>query len=201
MNGRRSVMKVQKSVNDSLYTQNLKKCVIDASVAKDWESAVKEWDIVDCEEDEGCSSVCLCGKENLKYLFTIRNHKNGKILYPIGSTCIEKFERNELEKAVESKIEMYHLAQAIKNSEKIELNSKYFSRNLLDTLYKENVFTGNAYNGYDARMDYWFLLDMFNKRNKENITAAQQRKIAVLISRYIKPYLKEQLKYKHNDTN
>ena len=96
---------------------------------------------------------------------------------------------------------MYHLAQAVKNGEKIELNSKYFSRNLLDTFYKENVFTGNAYNGYDARMDYWFLLDMFNKRNKENITTAQKRKIAVLISRYIKPHLKEQLKYKHNDTN
>lgn len=194
-------MKVQKSVNDSLYTQNLKKCVIDASMAKDWKSAVQEWDIVDCEEDEECSSVCLCGKENLRYLFTIRNRKNGKILYPIGSTCIEKFKRNELKEEVKTKIKMYHLAQAIKNGEKIKLNSDYFTKNLLSTLYEENVFTGNIYNGYNARTDYDFLLNMFNKRNKENITAAQQRKIAVLISRYIKPYLKEQLKYKHNDTN
>ena len=39
-----------------LYYQNLVKRVLDASTIDNWDIAVQEWDIVDCEEDEKCSS-------------------------------------------------------------------------------------------------------------------------------------------------
>lgn len=52
----------------SAYTDNLIKTVIDASDASIWDNAVLEWDIIDCEEDGACSSQCICGKENIKYL-------------------------------------------------------------------------------------------------------------------------------------
>jgi len=29
-------------------------------------------------------SSCICGKENIKYLFTIKNNINGNSVYPIG---------------------------------------------------------------------------------------------------------------------
>ena len=35
-------------------------------------SAVAEWDIIDCEEDERLESSCICGKEDLRFLFTIQ---------------------------------------------------------------------------------------------------------------------------------
>lgn len=57
----------------SSYYQNLIKRVLEASTTDNWEIAVREWDIVDCEEDEEHASECVCGKENLRYLFTIRN--------------------------------------------------------------------------------------------------------------------------------
>ena len=93
----------------SYYYQNLIKSVLEASTTDKWEIAVREWDIVDCQEDEKHLSECVCGKENLRYLFTIRNRKTGISLYPIGSTCIEKFGRDDLDSEVNVQLDMYHL--------------------------------------------------------------------------------------------
>lgn len=46
----------------SSYYQNLIKRVLEASTTDNWEIAVREWDIVDCEEDEEHASECVCGK-------------------------------------------------------------------------------------------------------------------------------------------
>ena len=75
----------------SSYTENLINQIIEASDGKDWDSAVSEWVIEDCIEDEDHSSCCICGKEELRFLYTIRNQYNGKELFPIGSRCIRKF--------------------------------------------------------------------------------------------------------------
>jgi len=38
--------------------------VIESSDSDDWFNAVREWEILDCEEDADMLSSCLCGKEN-----------------------------------------------------------------------------------------------------------------------------------------
>ena len=103
----------------SSYYQNLIKRVLEASTTDNWEIAVREWDIVDCEEDEEHeehASRCICGKEKLRYLFTIRNRETGRSLYPIRSSCIEKFERNDLDYEVNVQKDMYRLAHAIEGA-------------------------------------------------------------------------------------
>ena len=139
---------------------------------------------------------CVCGKENLRYLFTIRNRETGRSLYLIGSSCIEKFERDDLDYEVDVQMDMYRLAHAMERGERIELTSKYFSKKLLYALYEEGAFAPNKYNRYDGTNDYQFMLDMFNKRNKSEITEQQHRKIRGLIAYSIKPFLRERLKYK-----
>lgn len=148
----------------SSYYQNLIKRVLDASTMDNWDIAVREWEIVDCEEDEEHASECICGKENLRYLFTIRNRETGRILYPIGSSCIKKFERDDLDYEVDILMDMYRLAHAIESGERIELTSKYFSKKILYALYEEGAFVPNKYNRYDETNDYQFMLDMFNKK-------------------------------------
>ncbi len=180
----------------SVYYNNLIKKVMDASYGNTWEAAVKEWKIIDCEEDEELSSDCICGKENLKYLFTIQNVITGKILYPIGSSCIKKFDRTDLYEETKIKESMYKLCHAIEREEHIELSTKYFTRKLLYALYQAGAFKANSYNHYHPEIDYNFLLDMFNKRDKNNITYAQQRKINGVIAYSIKPYLDSILRYK-----
>lgn len=180
----------------SPYYKKLLKKVIDASESNVWELAVKEWIIFDCEEDVTCSSFCLCGKDDLRYLFTIKNIENGNILYPIGSSCIQKFGRSDLKAETKVHEDMFRLLHAVENNEFITLDSGYFTRKLILALYEEGAFPNNRYNGFDGRNDCQFLLDMFNKRDKTAITNAQASKIRAIIGYAIRPFLQRKLKGK-----
>ena len=176
------------------YYEKLIKVVIEASEADTWELAVLEWEIVDCTEDESLSSQCVCQHEGLRYLYKIRNTINKNILFPIGSTCIKKFGRNDLDEELSIMEQMFKLLHAVEMRERIELTSKYFSRKLLEYLYEKNVFVANKYNGFDGYNDYEFLLKMFNKVNKADISDAQHRKTTAIIMNSILPYLRKRLK-------
>lgn len=182
----------------SSYYKKLISTVLDASYSDYWEEAVEEWDIIDCEEDEECESSCICGKEKIRYLYTIRNRETGKILYPIGSSCITKFERADFAEEISIREGMFKLYRAVRNNDMIELSSNFFSRKLLFALYEDGAFYPTRYNHYNGENDYKFMLDMFNKRDKFNITEAQRRKIRGIIGFSIKPYLQRNLKYKNN---
>ena len=81
----------------NLYTDHLIGIVIEFSVADDWEGARREWEVVGCEIDETHSATCICGKEGLRYVYTIVNTETGESLFPIGSSCIKKFEQNDMD--------------------------------------------------------------------------------------------------------
>ena len=175
------------------YRTNLIQRVLDESESNTWNEAVLEWVIDDCEEDNSLQSSCICGKEELRYLFTIRNVKNGNTLFPIGSSCIKKFDRDDLNEEVSIQEKLFKLFHAIEDGNFITLSSEFFSRKLLKYLYEEGVFQANEYNNNDPEIDYKFMLKMFNKRDKESITPNQQRKINAIIMTSIRPYLVKQL--------
>ena len=64
----------------NLYTDNLIGTVIGLSVADNWEGARREWEIVGCEIDETHSATCVCGKEGLRYVYTVANTETGETL-------------------------------------------------------------------------------------------------------------------------
>lgn len=181
---------------NSAYYENLIQVVLDKSERDNWHQAVVEWVVDDCEEDDECESSCICGKENLKYLFTIRNVLNGNILYPIGSSCIKKFERRELNDTAAIHQQLFKLLHAIENNEFITLSSDLFSKKLLEYFYDEGVFQANSHNHFNPEDDYEFLLKMFRKRDKDSITTFQQRKITAIIMTSIRPYLRSILRDK-----
>lgn len=186
-------------MRNSTYTRNLIDRVIKNSVADNWDDAVQEWDILDCVEDESREESCICGKEDLYYLFTIQNRYNGKILFPIGSSCIHKFEREDLSEQADIEEKMFRLYHAIENKTYITLNSDFFSRKVLRHLYDVGAFN-NSYNDYNGQSDYEFMLKMFNKRNKQDITSRQHSKIRAIIVASIRPYLENKLQNKIRNT-
>ena len=115
----------------SIYVKNLIKTVIEKSVNKSWNTAVLEWEIDDVIEDEDNESSCICGKENIRYLFTIKNINNQNTLFPIGSSCIKKFDREDLNELTSVNEKLFKLFHAVKANEFITLNSEYFSRKIL----------------------------------------------------------------------
>lgn len=180
-------------MNNTNYHINLIKRVIDKSINKNWKDAVLEWVIINCNEDEDLLYSCICGKENLRYLFTIQNIYNKNILYPIGSSCIKKFERADLDEKASIHEKLFKLFRSIEDGSFITLSSDFFSRKLLKYLLDEGVFQANKYNKYNPKIDFIFILKMFNKRNKNSITIKQQQKINAIIMDSIKPYLMEQI--------
>lgn len=166
--------------------------VIDVSESETWQEAVTEWEICDCEEDENCSEECICGKENIKYLYRIRNIINGNTLFPIGSSCIKKFNRTDLNEEASVREGMFRLLHAVNENKYLSLSSDLFSRKLLKYLHYQGAFN-NEYNQYDGANDYEFMLKMFNKRDKSSITEKQERKIKAVLLNCIKPFLLETL--------
>lgn len=176
----------------SAYVRNLIMTVIDNSEGNCWEDAVLEWDINDCEEDLSCSSECICGKENIKYLYTIRNRNTGRELFPIGSSCINKFDRRDLRDATSLIESQFKLLHAVEEGRYLSLSSELFSRKLLRWLYEEGAFD-TEYNHYDGEDDYEFMLKMFNKRDKDSISVNQDKKIKAILLSSVKPFLQERL--------
>ena len=166
---------------------NLIKLVIDNSVADNWEDAVEEWDITDEDEDENMESQCVCGKENIKYLFEITNRLNFKKLYPVGSSCIRKFERDDLNEEVNIYEQLFKLSHAIRDGADITLSTEFFSRKLLEWLYEQDAFLPNRYNEYDGYNDYEFMVKMFNKRT--DASSKQDYKIQKVIEGSIIPFV------------
>ena len=171
----------------SIYGRNLFNTVLENSSSRSWHEAVLEWEIDDVIEDEYHEASCICGKENIRYLYTIKNVINHQKLYPIGSSCIKKFDRKDLNELTTIKEKLFKLFHAIKANEFIELNSVYFSRKLLEYLYDEGAFEPNKYNKFNGKNDFNFMLDMFNMRSKPSPN--QSRKITAIIMDSIKPYL------------
>jgi len=170
--------------------EKLENTIIKNSISNRWNSAVQEWDIISMDEDEYASSECICGNEGLRYLFEIKNRNNNNVLFPIGSTCIKHFEREDLSLEVNIRNKMLKLYKCVNKGERIELNSDYFSRNSLSFMYENNVFKSTKYNDYNPYKDYRFMLDMFNKRvHSEN----QVRKINAIIVTSIIPYIRSQI--------
>lgn len=179
----------------SKYVENLIFTVIDNSISSTFEEATMEWDIIDCEVDEDCEGQCICGKESIKYLFRIKNRYTNSVLFPIGSTCIKKFGRSDLNSIVKVYEQMGKLYEATRAHKYIELGPELFSRNLLQAFLKLGAFEPNQWNRFNPANDCAFLLDMFNSRRTP--TPAQQKKINGLLAYQIKPFIRNYLHYRN----
>jgi len=76
----------------STYPQRVRESILPLSVGDTLPKAFEEWSVTDNVEDHGrpTESCQLCGQENLRYEFEIRNSLNGNTMW-IGSQCIHKF--------------------------------------------------------------------------------------------------------------
>lgn len=117
------------------------------------------------------------------------------MLFPIGSSCINKFERKDLRDETALIEEQFRLLHAVESNKYLSLSSEFFSRKLLRWLFEEGAFD-TSYNQFDGEEDYEFVLKMFNKRDKDAITIKQDRKIKAIIMNSIKPFLQERLEEK-----
>jgi hypothetical protein len=171
--------------------ETLKKVIEANSAANDFYRAVHEWNVTAVEEHPSNEGECLCGQQDLLYMYTIHNQHTGRLLEYIGSTCVQHFKNSALNLQVAVFRGLFELRKKILAGDRISLTTDYFSREILKWLYEEGAFPATTYNGNDGEKDYLFLLDMFNKRNKDDISPPRQRKILGLVHYTIKPFVLE----------
>ena len=171
-----------------------------SSEANTFEEAVNEWDIVDFTIDKSRKGQCLCGQKNLKHCFTIKNTKNGNTLKYVGSDCIAKFGREDLnqkareltrrDKGVNALIEKaLHLGK----NKKLSLRDPLFTPETLQFMYEDGCFVETKFNHGDIQHELDFLLDMINE---PYWTKKQDIKVKAIIREQIYPYLRR--KYAEN---
>ena len=168
--------------------ETLKKVIEGHSVANDFYRAVHEWSVIAVEEDPLQEGECLCGQQDLRYKYTIRNQYTGQDLEYIGSKCVEHFQSSALTLQVNVLRGLFDLRKKMLAGQTVSLNED-FSREILKWLYEEGAFPASQYNNNNGAGDYQFLLDMFNKRNKDEITAGQHKKIRGLMYYTVKPFI------------
>lgn len=169
--------------------ENLAKKVLQKSESQNLKDAVNEWSLNNMTVDMTMSTYCLCGQPHIKYIYSIKNYKNGNIISPIGSDCIRKFGRKDLDRELKLLELLYKMKHAFTNKERVELNSDYFSRDLLGYLYEKGAFKPSEYNEGNPVNDYNFMVDMFNQRADPNTN--QKRKIYVMINKYVKDFVEK----------
>ena len=173
--------------------------VLDNSESKTWSSCTAEWIVVDYEEDDDADGMCVCGKEGLRYMYTIRNELNGNELFPIGSECIKRFNSDDLADDAKCWAQAYKLANLAAEYGKasrvsIVYDKDMFTRKLLAFMYRKGAFPANKWNEWDGGNDYRFMLDMFNART---ITTRQRKKADYVMRDSVYPWLRKLYKQRY----
>lgn len=165
----------------------LRRAVIDASLSDRWAQAVEEWHVVGVEEDPDATGVCVCGKTGLVYLYSIHNRQTQQTLYPIGSSCVNLFEVEELDLSVTVLRRLIELRAAFAAGERVDLTGDYFSRAVLADLWENGAFPPNGFNRSNGANDYQFLLNLFNQRHE--FTENEKSKVWVLLNKTIRNFV------------
>ncbi|MGQ2916466.1 hypothetical protein [Microbacterium aurantiacum] len=141
------------------------------------------------EEHPSSEGECVCGQTNLLWMFTITNSNNGAELFPIGSSCVNHFERTDLNRQVAVFRKLMDIRAAAQQQKQVTLTTDYFSRAVLDYLLEAGAFTPDEYNFWDAQGDFEFLRKMFGVRDKSTISSKRQWKIRKLLDLKVIPFI------------
>ena len=168
----------------------LKETVVELSIADNWEEAKMEWtkaELVKIDADRKQS--CLCGHKSLKKVFAItRNDGSGIELSPIGSSCIEKFENEELTKSIKRAEKTYKLKKNLKFEDLREV----MDEEMLEDFYSKGYFKEDKENEFNPWNDYILFKMALSRKNEERQLAYNKiERIIYVINVYLHPELNE----------
>ncbi|KXT83322.1 hypothetical protein ACVRXQ_06250 [Streptococcus panodentis] len=166
----------------------LKETIIRLSSSDNWEQARMEWTKAKLIKiDSSHRQSCLCGHKNIKKLFSIVRNDGSEIeLYPIGSSCIEKFENEELTKSLKKAEKIYKL----KEGDSFQDLRDMMDIELLDQFYEEGYFKEDKENEFNTWNDYILFKMALSRSGKERQLAYNKMdRILYVVNDYLRPEL------------
>ena len=174
---------VRKSLHDA---------VLQASQAKTWDQATKEWNEVSLIFNGIGRSNCICGNA-IKYAYELFNNVTGQRLFPIGSDCVRHFHRISLDQQLEEEEKLLrkleNLTRKVKKKEKIKVNKNDFDERLLNWFWAKGVFKANRGNQFAPEKDYQLFLEVFQGRSWTKAEPKKKARLEEVLEKCIKPFL------------
>ena len=173
-----------------LYFDALVRMVIEHSKASTWRLAVREWDVVGCEEDPARRRKCICGHESPVLRFTIKNRVTGSVLSPVSAECLGRFGKEGIADDVDCwrrSFALMHLAERREDAPAQSVDLRLLDAKLLRFLYDRGAFRPTGTDGFRSYNDYAFLVEMLGRRY---ISSADQARVDSIVHDQIRPFLK-----------
>lgn len=136
-----------------------------------------EWDVLSQEDIGTPDETCVCRHEGLRYLNTIGNKVTGATLFPIGSTCVKKFDNDAM---TTSMGDLYLLGEAAAAVRSGSLNREVYSRRLIELLGLLEVIEPE---------NVRFLLRLFNRGPNYEMPRHVAKQVEKVVTTQIIPYL------------
>lgn len=182
-------------VGDKEARKALKEAVLALSSSKSWSKAKKEWVVISVIHNSVDKEKCICGAQ-IKDLYELQNKLTGKILTPVGSTCISKFGSSELNTSKKNVDRLVVSRSAILSAEKEGLVESQelegvvvtFSKKLFYYLYTRGAFPTTVKNNFNPESDYLFLSSAI-ARGISNLSSDDYEYFKELYINCIKPYI------------
>jgi hypothetical protein len=100
------VINKKKMTDSSSMRPALRAAILESSVSNIFKVAAGEWYVNNYHIAD--SVTCVCGQEECRYIYSIKNWHNEKTLFPIGSSCMKYFNWNEEEADIINAYRKWH---------------------------------------------------------------------------------------------
>ncbi len=173
-----------------LYFDALVRMVIEHSKASTWRLAVREWDVIGCEEDPARRRRCICGHESPVLRFTIKNRVTDSVLSPVSAECLQRFGREGISDDVDCwrrSFALMHLVERMEGAPAQSVDMRLLDAKLLRFLYDRGAFRPTGTDGFRSYNDYAFLVDMLGR---SYISSDEQARVDAIVRDQIHPFLK-----------
>lgn len=164
-------------MSGSSWARRLLGTAVDLSEGESWAQAKSEWKVLYEDDAGGPTETCVCGHEGLRYLNMVGNRITGARLYPVGSSCVERFDDDRIaEEQADARAVRVLRQHAVAG----DLDRPHYSRRAIDALHRERVI--------DAA-EHALMRRLFNKGPKAQIPEHDAALLRAVVSRRVMPYL------------
>ena len=147
---------------------NLIEIINQNSTSENFQMNSREWSVIECIDQGEDTERCICGKEGIRYCYRIYNKKTNKSLYPIGSSCIKKFNNEDMNSQMKTLTELADFKRYFKEVVLLAMTKNEYNPIELKWLKKPDILSNLLIMGLLNGWEYSFILDVRYKKHLSN---------------------------------
>lgn len=147
---------------------NLIEIINNNSTSENFQTNSREWSVMECIDQGEDTERCICGKEGIRYCYRIHNKKTNKSLYPIGSSCIKKFNNEDMNSQMKTLTEFADFKRYFKEVVLLAMTKNEYNPIEFKWLKKPDILSNLLIMGLLNGWEYSFILDVRYKKHLSN---------------------------------